>query len=175
MPPPSNRGVPPPPSVTHTCPAPGRHFCCKRVRMRPESIGPSAHRAGLQHPSVPMRWHWSRSVGASPGQVLQLRFGGQSYLFWGANTTTTPPPPILRVRSPTFLTLAYLTQDWDFFPFWGPKRGVEQLIKGEDVGNQTNLRHWPCSESKQAGEHFALSLLVSSPCFYTLPVAEKLM
>lgn len=51
--------------------------------MRPESISPSKHDAGLQHPSVPMRWHWSCSVGASSAQSLQLGFvgrGGKSSL-----------------------------------------------------------------------------------------------
>lgn len=68
-------------TVTHTCSAPDKQFCCWGIWKWSKSNCSATCCAGLQHPWAPMRWHWSRSVAASPGQVLQPGFGWQMS-FW---------------------------------------------------------------------------------------------
>lgn len=81
-----------------------------------------------------MRWHWSRSVAASPGQVLQPGFGGQ-VSFWVKKIST------LRTRSSKFLMLAYLTKGWGrvgFLCFVATELRYGAAPKDENVENQTN-------------------------------------
>lgn len=159
VPPPSNRGVP---SLSHICSAPDRHFCCKRVWMGPESICPSVQGCSI------LAYPWDGTGTAALVPALSgcssLDLVGKTVSFFlGKKIIIIKTQSSLGARSPEFLRLAYLTQDWDFFSSWGPKWGVEKLIKREEVGNQTN---WDMGHAASPSK---LGSTLESLCFSPAP------